>query len=306
MNYKKIWIFLLFAFGLSWLIALVLRLLNLPIGAGSQSVTALVLMIAYMYMPAFSAFLVQKIIFKQEIKKPLLISFRINIFFLWALLIPLILVFLTTVIGYLFTSITFDPDMAGIKEMFGSSLTAEQLQEMEAQIDKLPFHPIWLAIGQGLIAAVTVNALAGFGEELGWRGFLVNEFKEMNFIKASLIIGVIWGIWHAPIILMGHNYPEHPQWGVLFMTVFCILLSFLFLYVTIKAKSVIAASVMHGSINAFFGITLMISRGGNDLILGLAGVSGFIAMGITIMLFFIFDRWVSKERIMTGKIGSYL
>jgi membrane protease YdiL (CAAX protease family) len=142
--------------------------------------------------------------------------------------------------------------MSGVFNMFRDKVSAEEMDEMQGFMDRLPFNPIWLVIIQGLFAGATVNALAAFGEELGWRGFLLAELKKRSFIRATLLIGFIWGFWHAPIILMGHNFPQHPQWGVLFMIIFCMLYTFLLIYISIKAKSVIAASVMHGSINAKF------------------------------------------------------
>ncbi len=81
------------------------------------------------------------------------------------------------------------------------------------------------------VAGITIKSVAGFGEELGWRSFLVRQFRDMRFIKASLLTGIAWGFWHAPIILMGHNYPQFPVAGVFMMTMWCVLLSPLFLYI---------------------------------------------------------------------------
>jgi hypothetical protein len=128
----------------------------------------------------------------------------------------------------------------------------------------------------------------------------------MKFIKASIIMGAIWGIWHAPIILMGHNYPEHPEAGVLMMMIWCILLSPLFNYITIKTKSVIAASVLHGTLNATAGLSIMLIMGGNDLTIGLTGLAGFIALSIFIAFMYIYDYMISKEKIMGKTIAQSL
>ena len=302
MNTKKILLFILFAFVLSWSIAGALYWLHIDI----KSLSGTAILVGYMYMPALSALLVQKVIFKEKMIKPLHISFKLNYFFLWALLIPMVLVFIATGIGFLFPGISFSSDMSGIIDMYRDKMTPEEIEKMQQSIHALPIHPVWISIVQGLFAAATINAIAAFGEELGWRGFLLSHLKKFSFFKASLLIGVIWGLWHAPIILMGHNYPQHPQWGVLFMIIFCTLYTFLFLYVTIKARSVIAASLMHGSINAFFGITLMLSKGMNDLLAGMTGVAGFITLLLAIFLVFAYDRWISKEHVMTKTIGESL
>jgi len=65
---------------------------------------------------------------------------------------------------------------------------------MKSQVAAFPIHPVWIGLLQGLIAGITINAIAGFGEELGWRGLLQREFSYMGFWKSSAIIGIVWGI----------------------------------------------------------------------------------------------------------------
>ena len=169
---------------------------------------------------------------------------------------------------------------------------------MKAPADASPLHPFWIGLLQGLIAGITINAVAGFGEELGWRGFLQKELGYWGFWKSSIIIGLVWGIWHAPIILQGHNYPEHPQAGVFMMIIFTLLLSPIFSYVRLKAKSVIAAAIIHGSLNATIGLPLMVIKGGNDLTVGATGLAGFIALALANVGIFIYDRYFAREKIM--------
>jgi membrane protease YdiL (CAAX protease family) len=91
-----------------------------------------------------------------------------------------------------------------------STLSPEQIEEIKAQAAAFPVHPLWIAVLQALIAGVTINAVSGFGEELGWRGFLQRELVHLGFWKSSICVGLIWGLWHAPLILQGHNHPSHP------------------------------------------------------------------------------------------------
>jgi membrane protease YdiL (CAAX protease family) len=177
--------------------------------------------------------------------------------------------------------------MAGMFERYRDVLTAEQLAQMKASLEQLPVHPFFLTIGQGLIAGITINALFAFGEELGWRGFLLQELKPLGFARASLLIGFIWGLWHAPLILQGHNYPQHPVIGVFMMIVFCILLTPLLNYITLRAKSVIAAAIMHGSVNGLAGIAIIMLSGGSDLTIGLTGLAGFTALAVFNLLLYV-------------------
>lgn len=296
-------LFLILTFSISFLIAGIYKL-N---GGGSHDRTGfMILGIIYMFIPTIAVLIVKKLIHREKIATDLLISFKINKWFFVAWLIIPVLAFLTFGISLLFPDVIYSPDMSGMFSRFESMMTPEQAEQMRASVESLPLHPVWITLMQGLIAGITVNAIAGFGEELGWRGFLLKQFKDMNFIKASILIGFIWGIWHAPMILMGHNYPDHPVAGVFMMTILCILLSVIFLYITIKSKSVIAAAILHGTMNATNGISIMLIEGGNDLTVGMPGLAGFIALIIAIAVLFVYDRYISKEKIFANKMSKFL
>ena len=272
---------LFFAFGGKW---------DTPASFGMTTI--------YMFIPIAVAIFVQKFIYKESLKKPLGISFKLNRWFVVAWLLPPLVAFATLGVSLLFSGVEYSPEMAGMFEKFKSLLTPEQMTQMEIQASTLPIHPIWLSLLQGLLAGVTINAVFGFGEELGWRGLLQRELGFMGFWKSSLTIGVIWGIWHAPIILQGHNYPEHPVTGVFMMTIWCILLAPIFSYVRLKAKSVIAAAIFHGSFNATAGLAVMVVKGGNDLLIGVTGLAGFIVLVIVNIGLFIYDNFLEKEPIV--------
>lgn len=105
---------------------------------------------------------------------------------------------------------------------------------------------------------------------------------------------------------MGHNYPQHPQIGVLMMVVWCILLTPFHLYITIKAKSVIAAAILHGTMNATAAISIIGITGGNDLISGITGMPGFIALSVFLIILFIYDSYICKDKILTNRISKFI
>ena len=296
-------LFLLLTFTISYFLAGMFYLA----GSGASNRTGfMILGVIYMFIPSISVVIVKKLVHKENIVKDLLISFRLNKWFMVAWLFMPVLVFSSVGISLLFPGIKYSPEMTGMFERFSGMMTPEQLEEMKRQIEILPINPVWITLVQGLIAGVTVNAVAAFGEELGWRGFLLKEFKGMTFLKASLYIGIIWGVWHAPLILMGHNYPQHPQIGAFMMVVLCILLTPFLLYITIKSGSVITAAIMHGTMNAVAGISIMVLQGGNDLITGIQGLTGFVTMGIFLLALFVYDQYISKDKILTSKIENNL
>jgi len=288
---KKVGLFIGMAFAFSWLIAIVFFVC----GGRWNTAGAMIIGTAFMFMPMVSCIPVQKFIYKEPLRKPLGISFKLNRWWLVAWFLPPAIAFATIGVSLLIPGVNYSPDMAGFFERFKGVIPPQQLEQMKAQMAVFPIHIFWIALIQGLIAGVSINAVAGFGEELGWRGFLLREFDYMGFWKSSAIIGLIWGIWHTPIILQGHNYPQHPMIGVFMMIVFCLLLSPIFSYIRLKSKSVIAASIIHGSLNATSGLAIMVVRGGNDLTIGVTGVAGFLVLLVTNLFIFLLDRSVREK-----------
>ncbi len=292
-NWKKAALFVGLTFVLSWLLAGIFYAL----GGELNSTAGLVMALAFMFVPMTGTIVVQKLVYRGQLREPMAISFRLNRWFLVAWLLPLVVAGAVLGVGLLFPGVEYSPEMRGMFDRFAHLLTPEKLAEMERSIDTLPLHPFWLVMLQGLVAGATINAVAGFGEELGWRGFLQKELGPLGFWRSSLLIGFIWGVWHAPIILQGHNYPEHPVAGVFMMTAFCMLWAPILSYVTIRAKSVIAAAVMHGSLNGTAGLAILVLNGGSDQTIGVTGLAGFIVLVLANLALFVFDRYVAKEPV---------
>ena len=277
MNVKKVSIFIGITFFLSWLLIYIFHFL----GGKWNTPTSAIVGAAVMLFPMISALIVQKGIYGQDVKIPLGISFKINKFWFLAWFLPLFIVAGTFFVGLLIPGVHISSDLSGFLDRYKDILPPEQIEQARLKIANSKFHPLWMVLGQaslGFFAGISINAVFAFGEELGWRGFLANELKEKNFWVSSWIIGFIWGIWHFPIILMGHNYPQHPQIGVLMMIFFCMLLAPVFTYIRRQAKSVLAAAILHGTINGTAGLPIMLLKGGNDLTVGITGLSGLIAL----------------------------
>lgn len=286
MNMKKIIVFTGLTISLCWLMVV----LFFALGGEWNTPASFVMIALYMFIPMIVAIVVQKFIYKETIKKPLGISFKVNRWFVVAWLLPPVIAFAAMGISLLLPGVEYSPEMEGMFERFKTLLTQEQLMQMERQISTFPVHPFWLTLLQGLVAGVTINAVFGFGEELGWRGLLQKELGGMGFWRSSLIIGAIWGIWHIPIILQGHNYPEHPVAGLFMMILWCILLAPVFSYIRLKAESVIAVAIFHGSFNATAGLAVMVLKGGNDLLIGVTGLAGVIVLFLIDILLFWYER----------------
>ena len=266
MDKKKILIFLAFCFGISWVSAGIFYLC----GIDYQSVWGFLFATVYMFFPLVSVLLTQLVTGEKPFSD-IGISFRLNKWWWlgWLVIIPLPIL-LSLPVSALFPGVSIGTDTA--------SLNAT-MDAMQAQ--GLPLGPWGVGIVtllSGFVAGLTVNALFAFGEESAWRGFLHRLLKGKGFWKECLIIGVIWGIWHAPLILMGHNYPEHPVAGVFMMVAFCVLVTPLMVFIREKSGSVIMAAIAHGTINALGGLPIVYLIGYKELLSGITDLAGFIVL----------------------------
>ncbi len=260
--------------------------------------SAYIIATIYMFIPLLSAVLVQRFVFKRSINEFIATSFKFNRWFVLASILPFIACVLTFLFSLKMPGVGFTPDMSGLFERYLRSMSPEQVEKLRNQMSHLPVHPLLITTVQAIFAGFTVNAFAAFGEEAGWRGFLQHEFRNLGFIKTSFLIGIIWGVWHAPMILMGHNYPDHHVPGVFMMIIVCLLLSPFFSYVRLKSGSTIAASIVHGTFNAAAGLPLLVIKGGSDLTIGAMGIAGILALIVIDSGIFIYDRYFAEEKVI--------
>lgn len=139
------------------------------------------------------------------------------------------------------------------------------------------------------LLALPVNTLVGavpaFGEELGWRGFLQSALSPLGFWRMSLLSGVLWGVWHAPVILLGYNFARPDLLGVLCMVVFCVLVGTLLHWLRAICHNVWVAAVGHGAVNTATGVTLLFLPAGADpLWTSVLGMPGWIVLAALIAL----------------------
>ncbi|MGA2505373.1 MAG: CPBP family intramembrane glutamic endopeptidase [Anaerolineales bacterium] len=103
----------------------------------------------------------------------------------------------------------------------------------------------------------------GFGEEIGWRGFALPRLqKKMSVSKATLILGLLWCLWHVPAFFYHETY-KGMGWIVLlgfFFGVLCGAVLFTWLY-NGTGGSILMVAVWH----ALFDL-LTASKAGQDII----------------------------------------
>lgn len=233
--------------------------------------------VTYMFTPMLAVLAVQRLD-GEPLLSGLAVRPRLSRWLLVGSIGPLLLVLASMLAGFALPGLEYNPSVDALLARFGELIPPEQLAEARQEIEALPIHPAFLSIPQVLIAGATLNALFAFGEEIGWRGLLYRELSHLGFWKTSLITGILWGFWHAPIILLGHNYPDHPLPGVFLFVVICVLLSPLHTLVRQRSGTVWGAAICHGTFNAAASLPLMVTAGGSDLMVGTTGLAGVIGM----------------------------
>jgi len=128
-----------------------------------------------------------------------------------------------------------------------------------------------------IVIAPFVNGLLGLGEELGWRGYLLPKLMVLGKLKAYLLLGIVWGLWHLPLILIGFTYPGHPVLGTLAFMALTITFGIYLNELTLKHRSSVLAGWAHGVFNSQkLGVWALLFPSVNSLIGGFAGVVGII------------------------------
>ena len=260
---KRLAVFLGVTFGLSWTTWAIAGVIT---GAVTQGVSASLPMVAVvavsMFFPLVGAFAANAVV-PQEQRVDLALKPRLRgngRFYAFAWLLPAVL----TLLGAALFFLVFPQFLDGDATQLRSALEASGV----------PANQLGLIVMGQLLAAVTVgpliNTFPSLGEEVGWRGMLLPLLCErMSERRAAIVSGVIWGLWHAPIIAMGHNYgvgyPGFPITGILTMVVACTSIGCLLSWLRLRSGSVWPCAVAHGAINAITNAGVLFSTAGATL-----------------------------------------
>lgn len=156
-------------------------------------------------------------------------------------------------------------------------------------LDTLPIGAALAVYLLVIIVNTCATAAFAFGEEVGWRGWLLTSLRPLGTWPALILIGVIWGLWHAPLILLGYNFARPNLAGLALMVGGCIALSILFGWLRLRTGSVWPAVFAHAALNASSGMLLALVLNGNApapdaALVTMLGVSGWIVSGVVILV----------------------
>ena len=113
--------------------------------------------------------------------------------------------------------------------------------------------PPMIFIVIALVVGMFSSCISALGEELGWRGFMYPVMERVIGRKKALIFGgLIWAIWHMPIMVAGLYQAETVLWyGLVMFTVEVTLMSIIMAWLRVTSGSIIPALFIHASHNLF-------------------------------------------------------
>ena len=294
--WRVVGLFVLVSFGLAWLIILPLWLNETDSSAFGE--LSGVLPSLMMYSPLVAVVVVYWVRAPRGQRLrflgvwPMRPTKRVVWFIVAAAVAPLILVVTSLGVSVLFGWIRLDlTDFSGMQSQLDSPLDLEAVRMVVlVQLMMIPL-------------AAVLNSVATFGEEIGWRGWLLPTLRPLGVWPALVLSGVIWGLWHAPMTLLGHNFNEPNLWGVVLMTVGSIGWGVVFGWFRLRSGSLWPAVVGHGGLNAAGGLVLIVSDADAPLELALVnplGVSGWIVLAVLIVILLVTGQF-NKEPQLAAK-----
>ena len=286
-RWRLVGIFYAIAFGGSALVAAAIWALGVALGEASAVPATVMTALLYMPMPLVAGLITERIAGGryligeewQALKGRFWRGFGRSALVTAGLTVAVLLVAL--LVGWL----------AGLVAIPGAGRLVRDDAELHARLLELapalagvalPSIPVLVAAGvvQGLMAGLTINAIFAFGEEYGWRGVLSDLLAPLGRVRATLLVGVLWGFWHAPIIMLGHNYGSAWVGGIFVMVLWTTPLAFLLDWSRRRAGTVLAPSMAHGAYNGVIGLFGYLIIGANVLIGLPVGVLAGVALAI--------------------------
>jgi membrane protease YdiL (CAAX protease family) len=130
-----------------------------------------------------------------------------------------------------------------------------------------------------MIAAFLSFVVTAIGEEIGWRGFLLPKMNEMfSYSHTVIICGLIWAVWHYPIMIAGLYQSGTPVYYQLPMfTIEIVLVTAILAYLRMNSDNVWPAILLHASHN-YFNQMIFGSLTKADKSIYYAGETGFLTV----------------------------
>lgn len=251
-------LYFLFAFGLAWLLQVYASLLLIRDG---NAVAYQTLLAVSMFCPLAAVLLVKKVFLHQ----PTGIGWKAQgkrRYWLTAWFAPAVFTVLAAVLYFAVFPSRLDLSCSWLVTAYGDEMDAATLRS------QLGVSNVSYILQTGLFAitlAPPINMFFALGEEAGWRGYMMPCLKErFGLLNGRLLGGVIWGVWHWPIMLLtgyeyGTSYLGAPVLGLVVWCVVCFALNTLLDWFYEKTGCIWVPAVAHGAFNAIASIAQVLT-----------------------------------------------
>ena len=274
-DFRRIIIFILFSFGITWALALVIYFQG-GLADLTPGTTIWFLIVMAMFAPALATTFTRWITKEGWKDNYLKVNLKQNRrYWLIAWLVTPVLLLLGMGLYFVLFPQYFDESFGGITKIL--TQTAQRLGK------PIPISPqlfLVIQIFQVILIGPIVNGIATFGEEFGWRAYLLQKFLPLGARKATVIVGFIWGIWHWPFLYMGYeygfDYPGYPWLGPVVFIWFTFIIGTILAWLTLKSRSIWPAVITHAALNGIAPLVLLLIKGQPNTLIG-PGAVGLIA-----------------------------
>lgn len=269
--------FVLIACGLAWL-----AILPVWLNGGDFATFGGVLPVVMMYTPALATLVVVYAMRAPASGRarylglwPLRPAKRVIWFSVAAIFGPLVLVAVGILLSAAFGLAKLDlVEFSGFAALLSESVPPELMSSLPPMGVLVVTQLIMIPVG------AVFNIFATFGEEIGWRGWLLPALRPLGVWPVLIISGVIWGLWHSPMILLGYNFARTDWTGVAFMVGGCVAWGVLLGWTRLRTGSVWPAVFAHGALNAGGGTILLFAMAGAPLDLAIVGPIGVVTWAV--------------------------
>ena len=252
-------LYFLLAFGMAWLCQVGGCMALLRDG---NAVLYQVLLVVCMFCPLLAVLLVQKAFLHQ----PTGIGWKVQgkrRYWWMAWFAPAVFTVLGAALYFIVFPSRLDTTGSWLVSMYGSEWDAHSLKtELGVTVRSYILQNGLLAV----TLAPIINAIPALGEEAGWRGYMMPRLKErFGLLNGRLLGGVVWGIWHWPLMLLvgyeyGTNYLGAPLLGLVVWCVVCFALNTLLDWLYEKTGCIWVPAVAHGAFNAIAALPQVLTN----------------------------------------------
>jgi membrane protease YdiL (CAAX protease family) len=257
-NTRGVSAFLVIAFGVAWLLWEIPLRLGVPAGSGLFGL----LVVPGTFAPALATFVVRQWVTREGFADAGLEAHVSNWpYYLAAWAVPL------GTVGFVI-------------------LAAPGLGLGHADLGPVHGTPFPVVVGLSSVYALVATPIL-WGEEFGWRGYLQLRLFPQRPLLAAMATGLLWGVWHYPLLATGIELPKHPYLIFLIFPVLTVLYSIIFGWLRLRSGSIWVSSFAHSAVNNLGSSSLVVLFAAQPDRLGVAllGLVPLLVMSLMIALF---------------------